>query len=72
MTEMVEIFKTNVHKKAQSKMLRDVLTEAFPSARINFDLADCDKVLRVECDVMDASRIAVLLRAYAFNCELLD
>jgi len=45
---MVEAFKTNVQKKAQSKMLLCILSEAFPSFKINFDLSDCDKVLRVE------------------------
>ena len=47
---MVEVFKTNVQKKAQSKMLLCILSEAFPSFKINFDLSDCDKVLRVEGD----------------------
>jgi hypothetical protein len=40
---MIEVFKTNVQKKAQSKMLLCVLSEAFPSSKINFDLSDCDK-----------------------------
>ncbi len=44
----VEVFKTNVEKKSQSKMLLGVLHETFPSLKINFDLSDCDKVLRVE------------------------
>jgi len=39
---MVEVFKTNVQKKAQSKMLLCILSEAFPSFKINFDLSDCD------------------------------
>ena len=45
---MVEVFKTNIQKRAQSKMLLCVLSEAFPSFKINFDLSDCDKILRVE------------------------
>jgi hypothetical protein len=69
---MVEAFKTNVHKKAQSKMLLSVLSEAFPSCKINFDLSDCDKVLRVEGDNMEALRIMILLKEYGFRCEILD
>ena len=69
---MVEVFKTNVQKKAQSKMLLCILSEAFPSFKINFDLADCDKVLRVEGDNMEALPIMILIKEHGFTCELLD
>jgi hypothetical protein len=69
---MVEVFKTNVRKKTQSKMLRSILSEAYPSSRINFDLSDCDKVLRVEGDNMDASTIMILVKEHGFVCEVLD
>jgi hypothetical protein len=69
---MVEVFKTNVQKKAQSKMLLGVLSEAFPSFKINFDLSDCDKVLRVEGDNIEALRIMILVKEYGVNCEILD
>jgi len=69
---MVEVFKTNVQKKAQSKMLLCVLSEAFPSFKTNFDLSDCDKVLRVEGDNMEASGIMILVKEYGFKCEILD
>ena len=69
---MIEVFKTNVQKKIQSKMLLSILSEAFPSFKINFDLSDCDKVLRVEGDTMEAFRIIMLVKEYGFNCEVLD
>ena len=69
---MVEVFKTNVQKKTQSKMLLCILSEAFPSLKINFDLSDCDKVLRVEGDNMEALRIMMLVKEYGFNCDVLD
>ena len=69
---MVEVFKTNVQKKTQSKMLLCILSEAFPSFKINFDLSDCDKVLRVEGDNMEALRIMMIVKEYGFNCEVLD
>ena len=69
---MVEAFKTNVQKKAQSKMLLSILTETFPSFKINFDLSDCDKVLRVEGDNMEAITIMSLVKEYGFTCEVLD
>jgi hypothetical protein len=69
---MVEVFKTNVQRKTQSKMLLGILSEAFPSFKINFDLSDCDKVLRVEGDNMETSRIMIVVKEYGFNCEVLD
>lgn len=69
---MVAVFKTNVEKRAQSKMLLYVLSEAFPSFTINFDLSDCDKVLRVEGDNMDVLGIMVLVKENGFTCEPLD
>jgi hypothetical protein len=68
---MVEVFKTNVQKKKQSKMLLCILSEAFPSFKINFDLSDCDKVLRVEGDNMEAFRVMLLVREHGYACEVL-
>ena len=69
---MVEVFKTNVRKKTESKMLVSILSETFPSFKINFDLSDCDKVLRVEGENMEASRISVHVKENGFKCEVLD
>jgi hypothetical protein len=59
-------------KRLKSKMLLCILSEAFPSLKINFDLSDCDKVLRVEGDNMDALRITVLVKEYGFTCDIFD
>lgn len=69
---MVEVFKTNVQKKLQSKMLLCMLAEAFPSLKINFDLSDCDKVLRVEGDNMETLPIMLLVKENGFSCEVLE
>ena len=69
---MVEVFKTNVQKKTESKMLLSVLSETFPSFKISFDLSDCDKVLRVEGENMEALRIMILLKEHGFTCEVLE
>jgi hypothetical protein len=69
---MVEVFKTNVQKKMQSKMLLCIISEAFPSSKINFDLSDCDKVLRVESESIETSTIMLLIKKQGFTCEILD
>ena len=69
---MVEVFKTNVQRKAQSEILLCALAEAFPAFKINFDLSDCDKVLRVEGHNIDNGEIIRLLNRESFLCETLQ
>lgn len=45
---MVEVFKTNVKRMDEAKRLIQRMGQRFPSYKSNFDLSDCDKVLRVE------------------------
>ena len=44
---MIEVFKTNVKDKTQSQVLIEMIHSAFPTYKVNFDLEDCDKILRV-------------------------
>ena len=69
---MVEVFKTNIRKQAQSKMLLCVLSEAFPSFKINFDLSDCDKVLRLQGDNIEVLSIMALIQEHGFTCKIVD
>ena len=50
---MVEVFKTNINTKKKAKQVITFLKELFPVAKINFDLEDCDNILRIE--TVDAS-----------------
>ena len=68
---MVEIFKTNVSKKSQSKLLLSALYKVFPLFKINFDLTDCDKILRVEGEYIEREKIAVCMEDNGFQCEIL-
>jgi hypothetical protein len=69
---MVEVFKTNVQKKAESKMLLSMLSDRFPFFKINFDLTDCDKILRVEGENIEPIRIITLVNENGFECEILE
>lgn len=48
MEQAIEVFKTNVEQKLDAERLKRALLDYFPLYRINFDLHDCDKILRVE------------------------
>lgn len=69
---MVEVFKTNVDEKMATETLIGVLLRNFPSFKINFDLWDCDKVLRVEGENIESSTIIAIVRAKGFVCEVID
>jgi hypothetical protein len=69
---MVEVFKTNVHDEEESRVLLEKLLFHFPGKKINFDLEDCDKILRVEGNDILPGRIIELLIAQGHVCEILD
>lgn len=69
---MVEIFKTNVHEVEKSKMITQKLLEHFPDNKINFDLEDCDKILRVEGENILPGKIIELLNDKGYFCEVLS
>jgi hypothetical protein len=43
----VEVFKTNVADREQAKWLVDQIERNFAKCKVNFDLDDCDRILRV-------------------------
>lgn len=69
---MVEVFKTNVDEEHTSKVLLQKLLEHFPENKMNFDLEDCDKILRVEGESVLPGRIMELLNKAGHQCEMLD
>ena len=69
---MVEIFKTNVHDVLQAEKIISLLNIHFPAFMINFDLHDCDKILRVKGESIPVDEIVSLVSANGFQCSLLD
>jgi hypothetical protein len=68
---MIEIFKTNVEDAAQAKTLLTLLQRHFPGTEINFDLEDCDNILRVKGDKFCTLSVIQLLTSRGFACEIL-
>ena len=69
---VVEVFKTNVRHKKQAKELFNVLSKQFPSFSINFDLQDCDRILRVEGEDVCHEKITALVTESGFECDVLE
>ena len=69
---MVEIFKTNVEETSESILLLQKLSSQFPKHKINFDLNDWDKILRVQGEEISVEKIIQLLNKENYQCEVLE
>jgi hypothetical protein len=60
--ETVEVFKTNVETGEQAEQLITLIVQNSPQYAVNFDLDDCDRILRVKSSIsiQEASLIAIL------------
>ncbi len=68
---MVEVFKTNIKHRGQTKPVIKKLEASFPGSCINFDLEDCDRILRVEGEDICPVKIKELVTADGYECEAL-
>ncbi|MBA4851461.1 hypothetical protein [Emticicia sp. BO119] len=69
---MVEIFKTNVEETSESIFLLQKLSNQFPKHKINFDLNDCEKILRVQGEDIAIEKIIQLLNKENYQCKVLE
>ena len=69
---MVEVFKTNVQHREVAEQLASILRGRFAFSKINFDLEDCDKVLRVEADQICVDTVIEILSTHGLECEVLE
>jgi hypothetical protein len=69
---MVEVFKTNVQETKEADQLIDLLLQHFPGSKINFDLDDCDKILRIEGINFIAGHVMMYVKKHGFHCNLLE
>ena len=70
---MVEVLKTNVNDPGQAKTLIEQIHKNFTEYKANFDLQDCDNILRVESisGIVQSSLLIDLLKDFGFKAEVL-
>jgi hypothetical protein len=66
------VFKTNVTSKRKAGKAGSLLTSVPAIEQWNFDLEDCDKVLRIVGTGLGPGFIETILRKAGFNCTELD
>jgi len=69
---MVEVFKTNIIKKNEAKTISKLLKEHFPDCRVDFDLEDTDKILRIESKDNIKDNVRELIQLKGYYCEGLE
>ncbi|MBW8243999.1 hypothetical protein K1F50_14420 [Muricauda oceani] len=72
-TKTVEVFSTSVTSIEKGEFLLDRLQKEFPYYEINFDLEDCDNILRVENvgGNLDSARIISFMEKYGEKIRIL-
>lgn len=69
---MIYVFKTSVKTKIQAKRIQPHIEKILPKAKWNFDLEDCDKILRIDSEEEISLPIINLLKNHNFECEELQ
>ena len=75
MLKVVQVFRTNVPDEKAAQPILFFLERYFSHCRINFDLEDCDRVLRIENrqQPIEEAMIQQLVARHGYHCEpLLD
>lgn len=72
MRTIVSVFKTNVEGEQEANQLLGILKKQDRIARVNFDLQDCDRILRVESKADITSKVIEVVSQGGFTCEVLD
>ena len=68
----VEVFKTNVADPEQANWLADQIERNFANCKVNFDLDDCDRILRVVFEEQIQSDLLIdLLKNAGCKAEVL-
>ena len=70
---MIEVFKTNVYDKEQADSLADQIEDVLSHCCVNFDLEDCDRILRVKgiTGESDICQVIGLVKSYGYHVEIL-
>ncbi len=68
---MIEIFKTDIQEEMQAVFVRETLQKSFPMAGICFDLDDQDRILRIEDETIDPSKVVSIVNSVGSSCRLI-
>lgn len=68
---VIEIFKTSINSQQAAALVKYMLSDKYPDAKINFDLEDCDRILRIENKVICVEEVTAIVNTLGHQCEVL-
>ncbi|CAN5413803.1 hypothetical protein BH10BAC4_BH10BAC4_17260 [soil metagenome] len=70
----VEVFRTDVKNSDHARGLIDIIHDFFPGCYANFDLDDCDHILRIKSFQADINsrNIVDLLAYHGYSADVLE
>ena len=70
---MIEVFITNVVEKSEADLLVEQIENSFSDYKANFDLEDCDRILRIKSGSgeVDAARVINYLSLFGYTISKL-
>ncbi|RYZ44658.1 MAG: hypothetical protein EOP49_26685 [Sphingobacteriales bacterium] len=69
---MIEIFVTDIPDRQAASEVLELLHQRMASCRVDIDLEDCDKVLRVKGKDFQPREVIRLVAAKGFCCRVLE
>jgi hypothetical protein len=69
---MIEVFKTDIQETEVAERFRELLNKQFPEYLINFDLEDCDKILRIEGPFIQVNNVVMIASVSGLTLEVLE
>lgn len=64
---MVEVFKTNITENGEANILMAIIDQHYPDYQVNFDLEDCDRILRIAGEKIRIHEIIHLADSHGYE-----
>jgi hypothetical protein len=68
----IEIFKTKLTRQKDAHIILDAFERKFPFSKFNFDLEDCDRILRLERSQKINDLVFELMKRLGFDCKVIE
>ncbi|PLK43957.1 hypothetical protein C0V77_12445 [Emticicia sp. TH156] len=66
---MIRVFATNVKNPTKADLIVKEILIAYPQYRVNFDLEDCDNILRIEGNYFRSDSVVNILKENGYECS---
>ena len=66
--QTIEVFKTNINCPEKAKQLVEHIHKTFAACKANFDLDDCDKILRIVSTTGNIESLHFINWLKKYNC----